>query len=94
MSSHDHLQNEELLTSERTLLEKADEAYGDQEIFRPERSRVAYKQWKLAIAQGVGNAEKFAEKALELFYGPQRKARRIDELADSDFDEQIMFWSR
>jgi hypothetical protein len=70
--------------------------YGERDIFRPERSRVAYKQWKLAKAQGH-EAEGFARKALDLYgeiHKKHDKQRRIEELKDEDFDKSIMFWSR
>jgi hypothetical protein len=89
-----HVGNECSLTTPRKLLDDATLVYKENESFLPERSRVAYKQWKLAVARADSNAEALAQKAVEYFRKMRGEQRSIGEFKDEDFDREIMFWSR
>ena len=70
----------------------------DHKHFEPETARVRFKRGKVFQATGkLKEAEADFAIALRLYNelnGPSKRASKIEDLNDSDFDHKIMFWSR
>jgi hypothetical protein len=83
-----------LLTFPRELLERATDAYNEREYFLPERARVAYKKWQMAVAFADMDTGIHAQEATDLYRKLHGTQPYIAELKDEDFDKSIVFWSR
>jgi len=85
-----------MFSNHRKLLDQALKAYGGREIYKPEIARATYKRSK--VLHLLGRSDQAREDLMssrELLRMITRAPVNAEEdLQDSDFDEQISFWSR
>jgi len=80
----------------RALLGQALKAYGDRNVFKPEKARATFKRSKvLRLLQREDEAEAALNESWKL-YQEIRPAdqRTAEQLCDADFDKIVVFWSR